>query len=217
MDGPLTYAYTPSELAVFRYTHEAIEAVKERLDAAKSATQPSGNPYLNKFDRDGKLYVKIETLGATTDIEELQRLGNVPDAEKSQLEPLKERVAALRSGTSDAKLQLAESERDLLTGVKKTIETGRAFDVEAHGQATDAVATAERDAYSCNAGSALPVSRYRAFLRIRWRRFVEAGEIYLQEHYADEYPDEGDSCPYCLRNLSAAALEDRAEIPGLLR
>ena len=98
VDGPLTYAYTPSELAVFRYTHEAIEAVKERLDAAKSATQPSGNPYLNKFDRDGKLYVKIETLGATTDIEELQRLGNVPDAEKSQLEPLKERVAALRSG-----------------------------------------------------------------------------------------------------------------------
>ena len=206
VDGPLTYTYTPSELAVFRHTHEAIEAVKERLDAAKRATQPSGNPYLNKFGRDGKLYVKIETLGATTDIEELERLGNVPDAEKSQLESLKERVAALRSGTSDAKLQLAESERDLLTGVKKTIETGLAFDVKAHGQAADAVATAER-AHTHATQEALSGQPIPGVLKDSWRRFVEAGEIYLQEHYADEYPDEGDSCPYCLQNLSAAALE----------
>ena len=206
VDGPLTYTYTPSELAVFRHTHEAIEAVKARLDAAKSATQPSGNPYLNKFDRDGKLYVKIETLGATTDIEELERLSNVPDAEKSQLEPLKERVDALRSGTSDAKLQLAGSERDLLTGVKKTIETGRAFDVEAYGQATDAVATAER-AHTHATQEALSGQPIPGVLEDSWRRFVEAGELYLQEHYADEYPNEGDSCPYCLQNLNAAALE----------
>ena len=206
VDGPLTYTYTPSELAVFRHTHEAIEAVKARLDTAKSATHPSGNPYLNKFDRDGKLYVKIETLGATTDIEELERLSNVPDAEKSQLEPLKERVDALRSGTSDAKLQLTESERNLLTGVKKTIETGRVFDVEAYGQATDAVAAAER-AHTHATQEALSGQPIPGVLEDSWRRFVEAGEVYLQEHYADEYPNEGDSCPYCLQNLNAAALE----------
>ena len=206
VDGPLTYTYTPSDLAVFRHTHDAIEAVKVRLDAAKSAAQPSGTPYLNKFDRNGKLYVKIETLGATTDIEELERLGNVSDAENSQLEPLKERVDALRSGTSDAKLQLAESERDLLAGVKKTIETGRAFDVEAHGQAVDAVATAER-AHTHATQEALSGQPIPGVLEDSWRRFVEAGEIYLQEHYGDEYPDEGDSCPYCLQNLSAVALE----------
>ena len=206
VDGPLTYTYTPSELAVFRHTHEAIEAVKECLDAAKSETQPSGNPYLNKFDRDGTLYVKIETLGATTDIEELERLGNVPDAEKSQLEHLKERVAALKLGTSDAKLQLAENERDLLTDVKKTIETGRAFDVEAYGQATDAVATAERE-HTHATQEALSGQPIPGVLEDSWRRFVEAGEFYLQEHYAEEYPDERDSCPYCLQNLSVAALE----------
>ena len=206
VDGPLTYTYTPSDLAVFRHTHDAIEAVKVRLDAAKSAAQPSGTPYLNKFDRNGKLYVKIETLGATTDIEELERLGNVSDAENSQLEPLKERVDALRSGTSDAKLQLAESERDLLAGVKKTIETGRAFDVEAHGQAVDAVATAER-AHTHATQEALSGQPIPGVLEDSWRRFVEAGAIYLQEHYGDEYPDEGDSCPYCLQNLSAVALE----------
>ena len=206
VDGPLTYTYTPSDLAVFRHTHDAIEAVKVRLDAAKSAAQPSGTPYLNKFDRNGKLYVKIETLGATTDIEELEKLGNVSDAENSQLEPLKERVDALRSGTSDAKLQLAESERDLLAGVKKTIETGRAFDVEAHGQAVDAVATAER-AHTHATQEALSGQPIPGVLEDSWRRFVEAGEIYLQEHYGDEYPDEGDSCPYCLQNLSAVALE----------
>ena len=206
VDGPLTYSYTPSELVVFRHTHEAFEAVKERLDVAKSETQPSGNPYLNKFDRDGKLYIKIETLGATTDIGELERLGNVPDAEKSQLEPLKERVAALKLGTSDAKLQLAENERDLLTSVKKTIETGRAFDVEAYGQAIDAVAMAKRE-HTHATQEALSGQPIPGVLKDSWRRFIEAGEFYLQEHHADDYPDERASCPYCLQNLSVAALE----------
>ena len=205
VDGPLTYTYTPSEVAVFRHTHEAIQAVKERLDVAKSATQPSGNPYLNKFGRDGKLYVKIETLGATTDIEELERFGNVSDAAKSQLEPLKEGVAALRSGTSDAKLQLVKSERELLMGVKKTIETGRAFDVEAHSQATDAVAAAEGK-HTHATQEALSGQPIPGVLEDSWRRFVEAGEIYLQEHYGGDYPDAEDSCPYCLQNLSAEAL-----------
>jgi len=35
VDGELTYIYTPSELAVFRFTHDGIEAVKAKLEKAR--------------------------------------------------------------------------------------------------------------------------------------------------------------------------------------
>lgn len=205
VDGELTYTYTPGELAVFRHTHDAIEAVKERLDKARAEAQPSGNPYLNKFSREGSIYVKIETLGAATDIAELEKLSAVTDADKEQLEPLKERVDALRSGTSDARIQIAENESEFLERVVKAIEAGQNFDLSLHARALAAVATTE-SAHTHATKEALSGEQIPGVLEDSWRRFVEAGETYVQEHYSSDYPHEGESCPYCLQQLSASAL-----------
>ena len=205
VDGELTYIYTPSELAVFRYTHDGIEAVKAMLEKARKDTLPTGNPYLNKFSREGTLYAKIETLGSTTDLSELEALANVPKEERAQLGPLQERVDALRSGTSAAKLQVAETERDLFKRVAGALTTAEAFDLVAYAQALAALRTAEK-AHTHATQEALAGETIPGVLEETWRDFIEAGEVYLSEHRSETYPEDGDACPYCLQDLGAAAI-----------
>ncbi|MGE4056955.1 MAG: AAA family ATPase, partial [Vicinamibacterales bacterium] len=205
VDGELTYIYTPTDLAVFRYTHDGIEAVKAKLESAGKDAQPSGNPFLNKFSREGTLYPKIEVLGATTDLPELERLGTVTDEERGLLAPLQDRVNALRSGTSDAKLQVAEAEQELFKRVEGALTLARGFDQGAYGSALESVRAAEKAhthaTYEALASEAIP-----GVLGDTWRALIEAAEAYLKEHKAGGYPQEGDTCPYCLQGLGEAAI-----------
>ena len=205
VDGPLTYIYTPAELAVFKHTHEAIEAVKGMLDKACKAALPTGNPYLNKFSREGALYAKIETLGPTTDLSELEVIANVTDAERAQLALLQERVDALRSGSSDAKLQVAENEQDVFNRLDTAITAAEAFDQGAYARALDLVCDAEK-AHTHATQKALSDEAIPGLLKETWRRFIEAGEQYLVEHSQDGYPKDGDACPFCLQDLNQAAI-----------
>ena len=206
VDGELTYIYTPSDLAVFRHTHEAVEAVRARLDQARRDAQPAGNPFRNRFSRDGSLYVKIETLGPTTDLGELERHAAVSESDRSRLGPLQDRVNALTTGISDAKLRIARSEKQLLERVSTAIDTAAKFDEDAHRRALDAVENAQA-AHTHETRQALAAEGIPGALEESWRRFVEAGDSYLREHYGDSYPHDGDTCPYCLQDLSATALQ----------
>ena len=205
VDGELTYIYTPSELAVFRYTHDGIETVKAMLTKAREDALPTGNPYLNKFSREGTLYAKIETLGSTTDLSELQALANVPKEERAQLAPLQERVDALRSGTSAANLQVAETERDLFKRIADALTTAEAFDLATYARALEALRSAEK-AHTHATQEALAGETIPGVLEETWRHFIEAGEVYLAEHSPESYPEDGDTCPYCLQDLGAAAI-----------
>lgn len=205
VDGELTYVYTPGELAIFRYTHDALEAVRKQLDDAREKAAPIGNPYLNKFSREGALYTKIETLGAATDLHELEQLGSITEEDRAQLAPLQERVDALRSGTSSATLQVARAEKELLERIKAAITTAEDFDSKSYAQALDSVRVAER-AHTHATNEALSGEKIPGFLEETWRRFIETGQTYVREHKSTAYPQHGDTCPYCLQELSSAAV-----------
>jgi hypothetical protein len=204
VDGELNYVYTPSDLAVFRYTHEALEAVRSRLEIERKNTQPSGNPFLARFSRGGSLYVQIETLGPTTDVAELERRGSVSDEERSQLEPLRERVNALSTGISDTKLRITNNEKLFLNGILGAIQAAYAYDGAGHQHALDEVSSA-RTAHTQATRQALSAEDIPGVLEDSWRRFIEAGHSYLQEHFGGNYPHERDRCPYCRQDLGDAA------------
>ena len=205
VDGELTYCYTPGELAVFSYTHKAIEAVKESLETARKDTLPTGNPYRNKFSRDGTLYAKIETLGETTDLPAFEALAALTPEECAEIDPLQERVDALRSGTSAAKLQVAESERDVFDRVARALTVAEAFDQTTYSRTLEAMRNAEK-AHTRATEEALASETIPGALDQTWREFIEAGEAYIAEYKSDDYPQDGDTCPYCLQDLSAASI-----------
>src|SRR5207245_9933836 len=71
LEEDLTYRYTPSDLALFKYAHTAVEALKEMLEKQRQQTQPSGNPFLVKFQRGTSVYPLVESLGASTEFTKL--------------------------------------------------------------------------------------------------------------------------------------------------
>lgn len=206
VDGELTYVYTPTELTVFRYTHDAIESVKRRLEAERDDAQPRGNPYLTQFSRDGRLYVVIETLGATTEIDTLQKISAVAENGRERLDGLKERVDALRSGASDARLNVAREEHALLQNVWNSVAVVHDFKTDAYQHALAELDTATK-AHDRASRVALDSEAIPGALGSSWRRFIESGDAYTHEHLGSPYPQRGDSCPYCRQELTAAALE----------
>src|SRR5690606_36723511 len=70
VDEDLTYVYTPSDLALFRFVHDVIESIRTQLETATTAANPTGNPFLHRFSRESTVYPKIESLGAATDLAE---------------------------------------------------------------------------------------------------------------------------------------------------
>jgi hypothetical protein len=128
VDEDLTYIFTPGELALFRHAHEAINAVKGRLEKARAdAVKPVGT-LLDRFDRDAVVYPKIETLGASTRLPDLEALANVAPEEEAKLQSLKDGVDALNPRATQSNLQVATAHRDLSSSVRDAASAVAAFD-----------------------------------------------------------------------------------------
>lgn len=205
LEQDLTYAYTPADLALFPLVHDGIERVRERLERARQEMAPTGNPYLGRFPRESRLYAKIEALGPSTDLAELEGLAQISAEEESTLPGLREKVEALRSGSVRARLQVVLHERELYARVQEVVAALRSFDREAYAEvvarlreAEDAHSRATRDAF---AGDAIP-----GVLGEAWRGFVEATEQYIREIGLAPYPVSGEPCIYCRQPLGDTAV-----------
>jgi deoxyribose-phosphate aldolase len=68
LEDSVTYVFTPADLALYRYTHGAIEAVRVLLEQDAATREPRQNPFLTAFARGTPLYAEIEALGASTNV-----------------------------------------------------------------------------------------------------------------------------------------------------
>lgn len=206
VDQELTYVYTPAELSLFHLVHEGIEKVKNLLEKDRYEASPKGNPFLNKFKREDPVYAKIESLGSSTNLADLEKVATVTAKEESGMKSLRERVDALRSNVTDARLQVATAERDLFSSVFDTVKTIQAFDRGAYSEAVLKLAKSEEkhSRATKEAFAGLPIP---GVLGDAWRTFVESGEAYLQNIEVEEYPKENEPCIYCRQPLGNAAVE----------
>ena len=98
VDEDLEYVYTPATLALFTHVSVAIQGLQSRLETEQRSLTSNGN-LLQRFKRGSSIYPKIEVLGATTDVADLQALAeSAPDAEekRKQLVPGHRRRAGVR-------------------------------------------------------------------------------------------------------------------------
>lgn len=206
VDEDLTYVVTPGELALFLNSHRAIEAVKVRLDREKTEAQAkTSNPFLHRFVRDAAIYPTIETLGPSTSIAELEKLADVTLDEESSVSSLRDRVEALQPQASNSRLLVAASDRDLYRAIRDAAAVAQSFSWEQYSAAIKNVRTAEEN-YAAASSTAFTGSDIPAIFGDAWKAFILAGERYLEETGAPEYPGSGDHCPYCRQDLDAKAL-----------
>lgn len=205
VDQDLPYIYTPSDISLFPYVVEAIEKVRLKLDKAKQEAT-SSHYFANSFSKQGALYAKIETLGASTDVAEITKLADVTKEEEDSLSSLEERVSALRSGLSDAALQVAKNDQTWLNETGKLLAIAKAFDVERYNIELETLKRAE-EALEAKTRQAFVSEGIPGVFEPSWQKFIQSANDYIGEHISHEYPAKGDSCAYCRQELSEAAIK----------
>lgn len=205
VDQDLPYIYTPSDISLFPYVIDAIEKVRVKLEKAKQDAT-GGHYFSNSFNKQGSLYAKIDTLGASTDISELNKLAEVSQEEENGLAELEERVSVLRSGLSDAALQVAKNDQEWLGAAETILSIAKAFEAEKYNAALQKLTAAE-EALESKTKQALLEEAIPGVFEQSWQKFIHSANDYIDEHISHDYPQKGDSCAYCRQELSDAAVK----------
>lgn len=206
VDGDLNYMYTPGELARFPLVQQGIEGVRTQMEKDVSDRTQTSNPFLLQFDRQSRIYPLIDSLGAATDLAQLKALATVTDAEKQEIPTLKAEVEALQTTNPAAQLKLAETVKQHLEALIKSLSAVGRFDVPKYGKILERLQKAEQQYEKATQESfaGLPIP---GLLKEEWRRFIQAGEEYLKTlDEAAKYPAKGEECLYCRQPLSPEAI-----------
>ncbi|REJ68861.1 MAG: hypothetical protein DWQ31_06635 [Planctomycetota bacterium] len=206
LDQDLDYVYTPRELSLFEYVHDAVQDVKAKLHAAILMAKPDGNPFRPKFDKNSSVYTLIDTLGASTDLDQLRELAQVTSDEEKSLQTLRDKVNALNSNTPQTRLQLAKADKALYEQANRVFSTIADFNRPTYQTAlTNLLAANAR--YDEATKTAFSDIQAKGVLTDAWNAFIQAGENYLVQTEQPDYPLADSSCIYCQQPLTAAALD----------
>ncbi|GIW41858.1 MAG: hypothetical protein KatS3mg076_2435 [Candidatus Binatia bacterium] len=201
----LSYTYTPAELSLYPLVTDGIERVQAKFEEARRSRQPQGNPFVSRFSRESALYPKIEALGPSTDLRELESAAEVTEAEEAELSGLRDQVEALRSGAVRQAIQRAEEQRRVYEAARVIADAIAEFDRDAYAGALSALREAtrrhERATREALSGESVP-----GILGDAWKEFVEAAEAYIRQLGIEPYPQAGEPCIYCRQPLGNAAV-----------
>lgn len=205
VDSDLGYVYTPAELALFGHVAAGLQGIQQRIATEVKALAPGSNPLLSRFTRGTKVYPVIETLGATTDLAELDALATLPDGAEANRERLEGEIAALRSNSLDAILSSTQETGRHLNRLHGVLTTAKNFDAVVYEKARVKLQEAE---------GRRTEAREQLFSQDElpgpadgeWQEFIVAGDSYRQHLGREHYPTAGDNCLYCMQELSPTAL-----------
>jgi hypothetical protein len=190
--------------AIFRKP-AGIRQIQERIATAVAARRSNRNPLLTTVPRGTKVYNVVETLGAATELADLDALAEVPEGADALQSRLQEEVSALRGNSLDALVASAKTELAECTRLGDIATAMGSFSVTAYNESVSQLAAAQTE-----------WRRYRAELFAPdelpgpadddWQAFVVAGETYREHLGLAEYPQSDDLCLYCRQGLHDQAL-----------
>lgn len=206
LDEDLTYSFVPADVALFPYVHAAIEGVRTRLERLRaSSPAPAIEALLAGMEHDATVYPKIQQLGSTSNVQELETLAGLTPEEEKERAALEEQATLLRSPEAKARLQLAEGQVTRFGAFLGLAKAASAFDWAQYGAALQSVGDAG-DRYRAANEGVFGKSEIPGVLQPTWQAFVHAAEPYLQEYFNSTYPLKGERCIYCRQELTDAAV-----------
>ncbi|MCK5756327.1 MAG: AAA family ATPase [Mycobacterium sp.] len=209
VDDDLEYFYVPTVLALFNHVNTAIKGVQERVSQTVRDLSSGSTTLLNRFPRESTIYPLVETLGASTDLVDLNARADRGSDVDQRIDVLRRAVAALEADTLTA--QIAErqrSERMLRQTVLAATEL-RSLNVEALNTQIQQLAELQAD-YRDFRAELFAAADLPADPEETWDAFVSAGDRY-RAHLQSLGVHDAERCLYCRQPLSqpAAALVAR--------
>lgn len=203
VDDALEYVYVPAALALFQHAGTAIRSVQALIDEQISSLSGGSSTLLSRFPRESSVYTEIETLGATTNLDELKKkVDSAPEPDK-RIEMLETAVSALKSGTISSQLALRQREKRVFEQAFQTATGLLAFDTARYNEQLAQHIQLSADLATFRAGL-FEAANLPAEPEENWTAFIEAGETYRQ-HLVSEGAHDEERCLYCRQALDPAA------------
>ncbi|WP_454859572.1 AAA family ATPase [Promicromonospora soli] len=203
VDDDLEYVYVPAALALFNHVNAGIKAVQTQIDAVTRDLRSGSTGLLSRFPRKASVYPLIETLGASTDLEQLKGMADPDPNVDSRVSELRRTVAALEADTISAEIKLQQRVRRVLAEGSAAAQTVADFDSGAYGRERTVLAGLEND-YLTFRTALFEAADLPAEPDDTWATFIQAGEEY-QAHLTSLEAHDVDRCLYCRQPLRDAA------------
>lgn len=203
VDDDLDYVYVPAALALFNHVIAAIQAVSARVDTAINGLGSSNSSLLIRFPKNSSVYPLIETLGAATDLEELNQRASTDPKVDERLDSLTQAVAALRANTLGTQITARKREQRVLSQATEAAAALHGFDVATHN-ATQAKRGQLASDYELFRNELFAAADLPAEPDQSWHAFVAAGDEYRQ-HLVEVSAHDADRCLYCRQALADPA------------
>jgi len=203
VDDDLEYVYVPTVLALFNHVTAAIKGVQERISQSIANLSSDSTTLLSRFPRESTLYPLVETLGASTDLVELNaRADRGPDIDP-RIDVLRRAVAALEADT--LKAQIAERQRGerILRQAVLAANTLSSLDIQALNAKVQQLDEL-RDDYRRFRTELFAAADLPADPEDTWDEFVSSGDRYRM-HLESLGMHDADRCLYCRQSLSPPA------------
>ncbi|SIF22359.1 cytochrome c biogenesis protein CcmA [Mycobacteroides abscessus subsp. abscessus] len=205
VDEDLEYVYTPAALALFNYVNAGIQGVQKEIDSTIVELESGALTLLARFPKDSTVYPLIETLGASTDLDEIKKkLDNDPKI-TDRIEILQQAVAALQSNSIGPRITTRQRDQRVLQQATTIANLVRDFDLGDYNTSvrnyTQLQSDYEKFRTELFAAADLPAEPEET-----WSTFVMAGEAYRQHLVAVESHDD-ERCLYCRQHVDGAARE----------
>lgn len=203
VDDDLDYVYTPAALALFEHAIAGLQGVLARIDGAVRQLRTNDTRLLTRFPRESTAYPLIEALGASTDLSQIQALGDQAPSIDARIESLRQTVAALEANTIRPKLDQALREARVLSEAQELSVVLASFDVTSYNSTVTKRAglVADYDTFRTElfAAADLPADPDET-----WSDFIASGDAY-QAHLTDLGVHDDSRCIYCRQELASPA------------
>jgi energy-coupling factor transporter ATP-binding protein EcfA2 len=203
LDDDLEYSYVPTVLALFNHVNTAIKGVQERVTQSVGDLSSSSTTLLSRFPRESTIYPLVETLGASTDLADLNVRADRGSDVDQRTEVLRRAVAALESDTLTA--QIAERQRGerVLRQAVLAANTLGSLNVQALNDRIQRLAELRAD-YRTFRAELFAAADLPADPEETWDAFVSSGDRY-GAHLESLGVHDAERCLYCRQPLSDPA------------
>lgn len=205
LDDDLSFVYTPQELGLFKLVRDVVERLKERLRSAREERLRTAGASATKFTVGTAVEQIVSKLGAETDLAALKTLGSLTAEEEQALAKQRLAVAALQANATDVALSVARSDREMFSKVKASVSPFRLLDTNTYATALKELLKARSD-HEQVTRSALAGENIPGVLGEAWKKFITAGQEYLDADVPAHELTLGDPCIYCRQPLKEAAV-----------
>ncbi|MFV8141750.1 AAA family ATPase [Mycolicibacterium senegalense] len=203
VDDDLEYVYVPTVLALFNHVNTAIKGVHERIGNSIGNLSSGSTTLLDRFPRDSTIYPLVETLGASTDLAELNARADRGSDIDQRGDVLRRAVAALEADTLTA--QIAERQRGerVLRQAVLAITTLGSLNVQALNMQLQQLEELRTD-YRSFRTDLFAAADLPADPEDTWDAFVSSGDRY-RVHLESLGAHDAERCLYCRQPLADPA------------